>query len=993
LSASSSRYEAAILACLLWAGSALALDPTLDASQYGHTAWRIRDGFAKGTITSFAQTPDGYLWMGGEFGLLRFDGVRATPWVPPPGSAIPGDGVRALLVSHDGTLWIGAFRGLAAWDGRKLRVYPQLDGSMINTLHEDRDGALWIGGAGPIGGGLLCVMRREAAECQGGDGRFGTGIGGVYEQASGVLWVAAWDRLWRWKPSPPKPYPLPDRIINLQVLTETQSGTMLVATLKGIQEIKEPATTSHSIPASARKVQATALLRDRDGALWIGTRDAGILHVHRGRTDVFTPVDGLSGHRVNRFFEDREGSIWASTVQGVDRFRGVAAAHYARRQGLTSTASMLATPDGSIWISTRDGLKRWRDGTMSEVEVRGLPKAGFASLFRDSRGRIWVGTLSTVGYVEHGAYTAIAGVPPGAIDSFAEDKRGNLWLLHRKNGLIRIHPHRRAEVAWEDADTYPRWLAPDPIRGGMWIGSYSGRLIRVLDGRVVESYSERDGLGKPPFHHVSVSKDGAAWVATAGGFSRIQNGRVATLDAGGGLPCDRVNWMIEGAEHALWVSTACGLVRVEKSELDAWAAAVDAGTARPRIAAGVVESYDQVRAFAAPGSFTPHAAVSGDGKLWLAGRDGATMVDPRDLRLNKQPPPVHVESIVADRKPYDTSSGVQLPPLVRDVHIEYTATSLVAPEKMQFKYKLEGRDKDWNDAGNRRQAFYTDLDPGDYRFRVIASNNSGVWNEQGAALEFSVAPAYWQTWWFRALCVAVLAALLWALYRWRVRQIAREFGMTLDARVAERTRIARDLHDTLLQSFHGLLLRFQTVLEMMPGGQPKELLASTIDQAAEAITEGRDAVQGLRSSVAESNDLADAIRALGEQLAADQDGEDAALCVEVQGAPRALRPIVRDDVFRIAGEALRNAFRHAGAKRIEVELRYDSEGLRLRVRDDGKGIDAKVLSQGGREGHFGLHGMRERATLIGGKLAVWSTAGSGTEIDLSIPALRAYASS
>jgi signal transduction histidine kinase len=336
---------------------------------------------------------------------------------------------------------------------------------------------------------------------------------------------------------------------------------------------------------------------------------------------------------------------------------------------------------------------------------------------------------------------------------------------------------------------------------------------------------------------------------------------------------------------------------------------------------------------------------------------------------------------------------VRLPPLVRDLAIEYTATSLVAPEKMQFRYKLEGRDRDWHDAGNRRQAFYTDLDPGKYRFRVIAANNSGVWNEEGAALDFSIAPAYWQTTWFRELCVAALIALLWTLYRLRLRQVARQFNATLEARVSERTRIARELHDTLLQSFHGLLLRFQTVLEMMPSGQPKQLLASTIDQAAEAITEGRDAVQGLRSSTVETNDLANALRALGEQLAADEGGNDVVLRLEVQGAPRTLHPVLRDEAFRIAGEALRNAFRHAGGKRIEVELRYDSEGLRLRVRDDGKGIDPQVLSMGGREGHFGMPGMRERAALIGGKLTVWSTPGSGTEVELTIPASRAYATS
>jgi len=460
------------------------------------------------------------------------------------------------------------------------------------------------------------------------------------------------------------------------------------------------------------------------------------------------------------------------------------------------------------------------------------------------------------------------------------------------------------------------------------------------------------------------------------------------------LPCDTVNSIIDNHDDSMWLFTACGLVRIARPELEAWTAAADSGGVPHRISVRVVGDSDGFRSVARPGSWSPNVARSAEGKLWFAAF-GLTMFDPSKGASNNLPPPVHVESIIADRKTYEASSDVRLPPLVRDLQIDYTALSLVAPEKNRFRYKLEGRDRDWQDAGNRRQAFYTDLDPGNYRFRVIASNNSGVWNEEGASLDFSVAPAYWQTTWFRALCALAGVAFLWTLYRLRVRQLSRQFNMALESRVSERTRIARELHDTLLQSFHGLLLRFQTVLELLPArpGEAKQLLAGAIDQAAGAITEGRDAVQGLRSSVTEANDLAHAIRTLGEELAADEGAKDeVTLHVEAQGASRSLHPIVRDEVFRIAGEALRNAFRHAGAKRIEVELRYDERGLGLRVRDDGKGMAPEVLSQGGREGHFGMHGMRERAELIGGKLTVWSAPGSGTEIELSIPDTHAYAS-
>jgi len=990
LFASSFRSEALtrVLAGLLWAGSALALDPSLDASQYGHTAWRTRDGFANGPVLAFAQTPDGYLWLGTEFGLVRFDGVRAIPWVPPRGARLPHDHVRALLAARDGVLWIGTLSGLASWDGRSLATHPAFDDRSINALVEDRDRTLWVG-AHTLKGGLVCAIRGAATECDGGDGTLGNAITSLYEDSKGVLWAAGRDRMWRWKPGPRNS--LPGILDSLQALSESAPGTMVVARPAGLARIAEDRVVPYPLPGTSIKLSPTALLRDREGALWIGTRDRGLLHVHRGRTDAFTRADGLSGDWVGRLFEDREGNIWVTTLDGLDRFRALAAATHAKPQGVLAPAgSVLATRDG-ILVSTRFGLQLGREGRMVQLDVRGLPKPGVASLFEDRRGRIWLGSQSGVGYIEHGAYRSLEDVPGGYIDSFAEDRDGNLWVAHRERGLLRIAPD--GQIAWNDmGQRTRRRLAADPVRGGIWIGDFLGGLTHFVDGRIAASYSVRDGFGKGRIKQVSVAGDGTVWAATDGGLSRIKDGRIATLDKHGGLPCDNVNWMIEDAEHAWWIHTACGLARIARGELDNWSAAADAGKAPRRIVTTVLDRPDGVQSVAFLGSYEPHAARSGDGKLWFVSDGGLMVVDPRDLRLNKLPPPVYVEGIVADRKPYEASSGVRLPPQVRDLAIEYTATSLVAPEKMQFKYRLEGRDRDWNDAGNRRQAFYTDLEPGDYRFRVIAANNSGMWNEQGATLEFSVAPAYWQTWWFRALCIAALVALLWALYRWRVRQIAREFSMTLDARVAERTRIARELHDTLLQGFHGVLLRFQTVLELLPhrASEAKQTLASTIEQAAAAITEGRDAVQGLRASTTETNDLAESIQTFADELAAEGGGE-VELGMEVLGVPRPLHPIVRDEIFRIASEALRNAFRHAGARRIEVELRYDERRLRVGVRDDGRGIAPEVLSAGGREGHFGLHGMRERARLIGGKLTVWSAAQAGTEVELAVPAANAYA--
>jgi signal transduction histidine kinase len=371
--------------------------------------------------------------------------------------------------------------------------------------------------------------------------------------------------------------------------------------------------------------------------------------------------------------------------------------------------------------------------------------------------------------------------------------------------------------------------------------------------------------------------------------------------------------------------------------------------------------------------------------LWFFAGDGVSVIDPRNLSYNKLAPPVHIEEITADRKKYETSANLRLPPLVRDLEIDYTALSLVAAEKVFFRVKLEGHDPDWIDMGTERKKFYSDLPPRKYRFRVKACNNSGVWNEAGASFDFSIAPAYYQTRWFQALCVAAGLGVLWGLYRYRLYHIARDFNVRLE----ERTRIARELHDTLLQSFQGLMLRLQVVDDLLEPGKAKEQLEQSLERADQAIIEGRSAVHDLRSSTTTTNDLAQAVKAVADELAGE--GSPTFRLV-VEGPARDLHPILRDDVYRIAREALRNAFNHSQASRIEAEISYGDRLLRLRFRDDGGGIPADIL-EAGREGHYGLSGMRERARQIGASLDIWSGIGTGTELDLTVPGAIAYSKS
>ena len=989
----------AVLAGILLAGSpcAFALNPALDVSQYAHTSWKYRDGFAKGQIVGIVQTSDGYLWLGTAFGLLRFDGVKTIPWQPPPDQQLPSSYILSLVAARDGTLWIGTRSGLASWKNGKLAQYPELAGLLIYGLLEDREGSIWATVL-EVPGAKLCKIQDANIRCTEVDK-----AAGLHEDAKGNLWVGSTKGVWRWKPASPEFYPVPGTSGGVLHMEDGEDGGLLVPTSGGVRRLAGgKSEMAYPLPVTMRESGAKALLRDRDGGLWIGTPGRGIAHVYKGRADVFAQSDGLSGNDIDGFFEDREGNIWAFTDAGLDRFRELPVITYSTSQGLSRTSgTILATRDGSIWIGTADGLNRLSDGHVTayrrrsattrpgvrEIASTGLPSQ-VTSLFQDSAGRVWVSALSAVGYLENDRFISTA-APGGAVDALVEDSSGSIWISNQDAGLFRLSPSNEVqEIPWAAFGRKDpgRRMVGDPSGRGLWLGFFQGGVVYFRDGQVRAAYSPADGLAAGPVHQLRFDKEGALWAAAEHGLSRLKGGRIATLTAKNGLPCDAVQWTMEDDDQSVWMNMPCGLVRIARSELDTWAADQNHTIKN----ATVFDSSDGVMNESEPGGNGPRVTKSPDGKLWFVTPDGISVVDPRHLPFNKLPPPVQIETVKVNGNPVAAAEGLELSHSSNDLEIDYTALSLTNPDRVRFRYKLEGKDADWQEAGTRRYAPYGGLAPKKYRFRVMASNNDGVWNEAGAILNFSIVPAYYQTSWFLGLEVLAGAGFLWLAYRLRLRQVAQRLNLRMEERVNERTRIARDLHDTLLQSFQGVLLKFHAVTFMLPDRptEAQETLETVIEQARRAIAEGRDAVQGLRSSAAVPGDLAGVIGTVGQELAA---GENApGFRVQVEGMPRDLVPLVRDETYRIACEAVRNAFRHAQAGQIEVEIRYDPRQLRLRVRDDGKGMDPKILAEGGRSGHHGLPGMHERARLVGGKLAVWSKLDSGTEAELTIPASVAY---
>ena len=1003
------------LAALLVTSYAIALNPALDISQYGHTAWTLREGMFQGYIEAMAQTPDGYLWLGTEFGLLRFDGVRFVPWKFPGGQHLPDNFIVGLLAAHDGSLWIGTRRGLARWKDGKLTDYADLAGHPVSVLLEDRVGTIWTGTASEVPGKQLCAIQGRRVECYGEDGSLGERVLSLYEDADANLWVIAETGLWHWRPGPPKLYSAREFRGQILTVNEGSSNTLLVATRHRISQLVDGNLEAYPLPGARLRLHPKSLLRDRDGSLWIGTLDQGLLHMHQGKTDRLTRADGLSSNTVSSLFEDREGNIWVATVSGLDRFRDFAVTTVSVKQGLSNdyVHSVVAGHDGSVWLGTLNGLNRWKNGTITiygrhrmqaasrsasasgvrEILDESLP-SGVRALFEDSRGRIWVSTKDGLAYFEHDRFTLVRAAVDGGILSIAGNGSEDLWISNVNRGLLHLFRGRVVEVVpWRKFGVnQPAFLVFDSARGGLWLGFPMGGVSYFQDGQIRESYSTADGLGEGRVSGLQLDRSGTLWVSTEGGLSRVKNGRVATLNDKNGLPCNTVLWSVEDAFHSLWLYTACGLVRIARPELEAWATNLDKDP-KLKIQVTVFGNSDGVTGHVRGTGFTPLAAKSTDGRLWFATVDGVGVIDPRQISLNTLPPPVHIERVITDAKTYEATSQLRLPPLVRDLEVDYTALSLVAPDKVRFRYMLEGRDLDWKDAGARRQAFYSSLPPGHYRFRVIACNNNGVWNESGASWDFSIAPAYYQTNWFRLACAGAFVTLLWWLHWLRLRRVALQFNMRLEERVSERSRIAGELHDTLLQSFQGLMLRFQTVSELLPARplEARQTLEGALERADQAIHEGRDAVQDLHSATIDATDLVQAVTTIAEEFSADGVNPNGAkLSVVEEGTSRRLRPIPRQEICRIVREALWNAFSHAQARLIQVEIIYRRSMLRLRVRDNGIGIHPSILQQGGSAGHWGLPGMRERAKRTGGQLNVWSRPRVGTEVELTIPGSIAY---
>lgn len=1011
--------------CALFSCSTtLALDTSLDASQYAHTSWKVSDGFCKGAIHQIVQSSDGYLWLATEFGLLRFDGVRAAPWQPPPGERLPSNDIRSLTVGRDGTLWLGTAKGLVSWKSGRLTHYPQLDGYDVHHVFEDHEravwaaGTIWEAGISPKGTATLCSITNGGTECFGGDGSFGPfGVTAIQEDGRGNLWLGASNGIWRWRPGPPQHYDPPQLetfgvgglIFPPRALLDEQDGALLIAGPRGIYRFVNGELKSFPLPSTVDQLRDRELLRDRNGGLWIGSLGSGLLHLHQGRMDSYNQADGLSTNFIENLFEDREGNIWIATRSGLDRFREYTVPTISTKQGLSSSfvRSVLADRDGSVWLATPNGLNRWKGGQITIYDSgSGLPDKDVGSLYQEENGTLWVSTARGLARFDNGRFVGLPGVkiPSWSLSPVARDKAGNLWLTSDQ-GLYRLSGGRVAEYLPSERvglrGLLSTLLATDPVRGGFWLASWEGGVVYFKDGKVRESFGPVNGLGEGRVNDLELDRANAIWAATDSGLSRIQNGRVSNLTVKNGLPCDTVHSVIEDDAHSLWLYTACGLVRIAQPQLEAWIA-----DPNRRIQVAVFDLSDGVKSHAGVYNFAPRMAKATDGRIWFVPLDGVAVVDPRHLPSNSLPPPVHIEQIQANGKSYGLGANnrIRLPAHIRDLTIDYTALSFAAPEKVRFRFKLEGQDKEWREALNDRQVQYSNLAPGAYRFRVIASNNSGLWNEQGDTLDFSVDPAFYQTKWFFVLTAGVAGALLWSVHRVRVRAVHernRELAAQVTARTAaadeiralterlinaqeeERARVARELHDDLSQEIAAISVSLSALQNKYGDHRSAREFQNVRSYVMKVASTVRDLSHELHPAFLDYCELPVALKSYCREFAKLSGLE---ITLESAGSFEQVPPALTLCLYRVAQEALRNVAKHAGANSATVHLARSTSSITLAVSDTGIGFRP---DQARAAGGLGLISIRERVSLLKGALQVDSAPNRGTKVTVEIPLVAA----
>jgi signal transduction histidine kinase/ligand-binding sensor domain-containing protein len=971
-----------IIACfglpLLWAGNMPA--------QYRFDSWTTDNGLPQASVNSILQTRDGFIWLATFGGLVRFDGLRFQVFNTGNTKGLRSGRFLWLFEDRAGNLWINTEgQGVTRYKDDVFTTYTTENGlpsNQVGRIYEDPAGNVRI----ETGGGLV----------QSEDGTFkpatlvpGEPVIGVFQRTrSGAFWYQEGRILHRFENG---------RVTvdlntgyDLNSFYEDREGRLWIGTREErLLMYQDGKLKVFSEAESYRRFPHVVFFEDRSGSLWLGTGDEGLFQLKDGKFARYTTADGLAGNGVNSIYQDREGTIWAGTTSGLSRITERVVTAYSTKNGLAAdnVYPIYENHQGQILIGSWNGLTSYSGGVFTDVSKQyGVADIKVTSLLEDRNGGVWLGTWAWgIRYVKDGKVTKID--PEGktglVVHAMIQDRASTIWfgclqgLIQYKDGRFTTYTTKDGLSGTDISSLY------EDREGQLWIGTDAG-LTKYQDGKFT-AYKEKDGVAGI-VRAIYEDQEGALWIGTYdNGLYRLKDGRFTHFTTLDGLFDNGAFSIIEDGGGNFWISCNLGIYRVRKAELNDLAD----GHAK-KITSVSYNKRDGMLNAECNGGGQPNGIRARDGRIWFPTQQGVAVVDPNRVPVNRQPPAVVVESAIVDTKPVSLASGVRLEPGQVNLEIDYTGLTFISPELVQFKYKLGGLDADWVDAGTRRAVYYAHLPPGTYSFRVIAANRDGFWNEEGATLQIVVVPPFWRTRRFITGAIVALVLLAYAFYRRRIAQLKRAnraqelFSQQLiDSQEAERKRIAAELHDSLGQSL--LLIKNRAALSLKFWEDPSkardqvEQIAGTV---AESIKEVRQIAYDLRPYQLDQIGLTQALEELVERVSGSCPIKFSASIASVDD----LYPVdAAINVYRIMQEALNNIVKHSGATQASVIVTRDEREVLMEIQDNGQGFTVEAIEDGnGARRGFGLTGLEERARMLNGRLAVTSSPGHGTTVHVRI---------
>ena len=965
-----------------------------------HDIWNRASGFPGGYVYSITQTADGYLWIGTSNGLLRYDGLSFGFIRTANSIALTNGPIQSLVTDSSGEIWAtddytqlfryaaGLLQGPLPDNGRHQHlvslVTKTFDGwllfvSELQGVVEYRNGERRV---------LLEARMIPAAPTA------------VAQTADSTIWIGTSEKgLFRFNPGKGN-----QQLQTVPSLSSTKincllpvNTTLLVGTNKGLFGLHNDNVISEALPELEHD-EILALASGRHGEIWIGT-DGHVFKAHAEDTDAESRIQSLESLAVNgtvtTLFDDRDGNLWIGEPEAIERYRDSSFVSYLSSRGLpcTNCGSIYVDPRQRVWFAPWDGgLFRIAQGRVQPIEIAGLKDDTVYSI-AGSSDEVWVarryGGLTRLllqgDAIQASTYSRKNGLAQDAVYSVHRERDGTVWAGTLNQGLSRFRSgswHRFTVTDGLPSNTIT--AITGNAEGQIFVGTPSG-LAELRDDRWI-SYNTHDGLPPGTIQSLFFDDTNTLWIGTARGVAFLREGTVhVPLGAPQALYGDILG--ITANDGWLWITTPDHVLRVKCTAL-----------LKQVFTEGDYREFGVTDGLASAEGVKRPASIVRDkrGSIWFSLNGGISVLQSSAFAGPAFPVTVRIDGMLVDGKFVPTGDLVRVPSGRHRLTFRYAGVNVSNPEGVKYRYRLYEVDSSWSEPTPLREIDFTNISPGRFQFQVAASNADGVWSPHEAAITFEVEPSILQTRWFQVAIVGTLALLALGVYQLRVQQLHRQFNIGFEARVNERTRIARDLHDTLLQTLHGLLFQFQAVRNLLPHRTDAAMksLDDAINETEKALAESRDAIQGLRSEPLAKGNLAELLIATSRELAqTDATQRPPVFDLIEEGERQGLSPNTRNEVCRIALEILRNAYRHAQANRIETEVRYGEHTLRIRIRDDGKGIDPHVLKQGGLAGHWGLRGVRERAERIGAQLDFWSQSGAGTEVQLTVPASVAYENS